>query len=217
MAINTYATLNTAVLEWLAREGDTTLTARIPDFITLAEAKFNRTLFHPRMETRTTLTVSTLLPAPEFLDLPSDFQTMRSARLSGVTGKPRLNFLTQTQMEDYRFSVDNVTGQPVYFSIVGTQMELAKTPNDNFTVEVVYRANLPALTASNTTNWLLTLAPDLYLYGALLESTPYTKKDDRIVVWGTAVQTVMDQLNKLADMQSFDSGPTTISLPGITP
>jgi hypothetical protein len=37
---------------------------------------------------------------------------MRSVRLSGVVGKPRLNFMTQTQMEDYRYSIDNVTGQP---------------------------------------------------------------------------------------------------------
>jgi hypothetical protein len=216
VAINTYATLVTAVTEWLARE-DATLVARAPDFITLAEAKFNRTLFHPRMETRTTLTVDTGATDPEFLDLPSDFQTMRSARLSGVTGKPRLAFMSQTQLEDYRFSIDDVSDQPVYFSIVGDQMELAPTPNEDYDVEIVYRANIPALTSGNTTNWLLTLAPDLYLYGALLESAPYTKKDDRVPLWASAVQTVMEQLNSLAHQQSFDSGPSSVSLPGITP
>jgi hypothetical protein len=216
VAINTYATLVTAVTEWLARE-DATLVARVPDFITLAEAKFNRTLFHPRMETRTTLTVDTGATDPEFLDLPSDFQTMRSARLSGVTGKPRLAFMSQTQLEDYRFSIDDVSDQPVYFSIVGDQMELAPTPNEDYDVEIVYRARIPALTSGNTTNWLLTLAPDLYLYGALLESAPYTKKDDRVPLWASAVQTVMEQLNSLAHQQSFDSGPSSVSLPGITP
>jgi hypothetical protein len=216
VAINTYATLVTAVTEWLARE-DATLVARVPDFITLAEAKFNRTLFHPRMETRTILTVDTGATAPEFLDLPTDFQTMRSIRLSGVTGKPRLAFLSQTQIEDYRFSNDNVSDQPVYFSIVGDQIELAPTPNEDYDVEIVYRANIPALTSGNTTNWLLTLAPDLYLYGALLESAPYTRKDERVGLWSGAVQTVMEQLNSLAHQQSFDSGPSSVSLPGVTP
>jgi hypothetical protein len=216
VAINTYATLVTAVTEWLARE-DATLVARVPDFITLAEAKFNRTLFHPRMETRTILTVDTGATDPEFLDLPTDFQTMRSIRLSGVTGKPRLAFLSQTQIEDYRFSNDNVSDQPVYFSIVGDQIELAPTPNEDYDVEIVYRANIPALTSGNTTNWLLTLAPDLYLYGALLESAPYTKKDERVGLWSGAVQTVMEQLNSLAHQQSFDSGPSSVSLPGVTP
>jgi hypothetical protein len=213
VALSNYTELLAAIASYLARDD---LTATIPDFVKLAEAKFNRTLFHPRMETRTTLTVDTLLADPEFLDLPSDFQTMRSVRLSGVAGKPRLNFLTQTQIEDYRYSIDNVSDQPVYFSIVGDQMELAPTPNEDFDVEILYRANIPAL-ASSSTNWLLTLAPDLYLYGSLLEAMPYNQNDARIALWGSAVATVLDQLNALAERQSFDSGPTTISLPGVTP
>jgi hypothetical protein len=213
VSISTYTELQTAVANWLARDD---LTARIPEFITLAEAKFNRVLLHPRMETRATLTVDTNLASPEFLDLPTDFQTMRSARLSGVTGKPRLNFMTQTQMDDYRYSIDNVSDQPCYFSITGDEMELAPTPNENYTVQIVYRANIPAL-ASNSTNWLLTLAPDLYLYGALLEASPYIQNDERLSVWGGALATVIDQLNIHGDRQNFDSGPTTISLPGICP
>ena len=213
MAISNYTELQAAVASYLAR-GD--LTAIIPDFVTLAEAKINRVLLHPRMETRTTLTVNTLLSDPEFIDLPTDFQTMRSVRLSGVTGKPRLNFLTQTQIDDYRYSIDNVSDQPAYFSIVGDEMELAPTPNEDFDVEVLYRANIPAL-ASNSTNWLLTLAPDLYLYATLLESAPYVGRDERISVWGSAMVEVLDQLNIHGERQSFNSGPTTISLPGVTP
>ena len=217
MAINTYATLVSAVTEWLARDQDATLIARIPDFITLCEAKLNRTLFVPQMEQRSTAMVNTASDEPEFISLPSDFQTMRRVRLSGVTGKPRLNFMSQTQLEDYRYSIDNVSDRPVYFTIVGTEMELAPTPNEDYALEMVYRANIPALTASNTTNWLLTLAPDLYLYGALLEAMPAIKNDDRIAVWANGFSTVLNDLNNLGERQSFDSGPTSISLPGVTP
>lgn len=214
MAIDTYTTLTAAIAEWLARDD---LTARIPDFVTLAESKINRVLLHPGMEARTTVTVDTGGSDPEFIDLPTGFQTMRSVRLSGVAGKPRLSFMTQTQMDDYRYSVDNVTGQPIYFSIIGSEMQLAPTPNDDYDVEIIHRANIPALTSTNATNWLLTLAPDLYLYGALLESTAYNQNDERIGVWGAAFQTCLDQLNTHGARQSFDSGPTTISLPGNTP
>lgn len=213
MALSNYTELQTAVANWLARDE---LTLYIPDFIRLAEAKFNRVLFHPRMETRTRLTVNTLLSDPEFLDLPTDFQTMRMVRLPDETGKPRLQFMSQTQMDDYRYSTDNVTGTPVYFTIVGDQIELAPTPNEDIDIEVLYRANIPAL-ASNSTNWLLTLAPDLYLYGSLLEASPFNRNDARIALWASAVSTVLDQLNALAERQSFDSGPTTVSLPGICP
>lgn len=213
MAISTYVELQAAAANWLARDD---LSLRIPEFITLAEAKFNRILFHPRMETRATLTVNTLLTDPEFLDLPTDFQTMRMVRLPDETGKPRLQFMSQTQIDDYRYSRDNVAGTPCYFTIVGDQIELAPTPNEDMDVEVLYRANIPPL-ASNTTNWLLTIAPDAYLYGMLLEASAYNPEDPRISVWATGLQTVMDQLNSLAERQSFDSGPSTISLPGVCP
>lgn len=217
MTITTYATLVDAVTEYLAREEDMTLTNRIPTFIQLAEAKFNRVLLHPKMEIRITLTVDTGAASPEFLTLPTDFQTMRSVRLSGVSGKPRLEFRTQTQIEDYRYSIDNVSDQPVYFTIVGTQMELAPTPSENYTVEIVYRGNIPALTSTNTTNWLLTLAPDLYLYGTLLESSPHIKNDKWLPVWVSGVQTCLDQLNVHGQRQSFDAGPSDIFLPGVVP
>lgn len=217
MAINTYATLVSAATEYLARDQDATLIARIPDFITLAEAKFNRVLLHPKMEVRSTAAVDTGSADPEFISLPSDFQTMRRIRLSGVTGKPRLQFMSQTQLEDYRYSTDNVPDQPVYFAIVGDELELAPTPNEDYTLEMVYRANIPALTSTNTTNWLLTLAPDLYLYGTLLESAPYMKEDERIGVWSSGVQTAIDQLNSHGERQSANSGPSDITLPGVVP
>lgn len=217
MSISTYAGLVSAVTEWLARDQDTTLIARIPDFITLAEAKLNRTLQHPRMEKRSTASVNTSNSEPEFVSLPSDFQSMRRVRLSGVTGKPRLEFMAQSQLEDYRYSIDNVTDQPVYFTIVGDELELAPTPNENYTLEMVYRANLAALSADNQTNWLVTLAPDLYLYGALLESAAYMEQDERVGLWAAAFTSALDQINVHGNRQSFDAGPSTIWLPGVTP
>ncbi len=214
--ITDYTTLQSAAVEYLARDQDATLVARVPTFIQLFEAKMNRALLVPQMEQRSTTAVDTSDDEPEFISLPSDFQTMRSVRLSGVTGKPRLAFLTQTQMDDYRFSTDNVTDQPVYFSIIGTEMQLAPTPNEDFELEMVYRKKIPAL-SSNSTNWLLDLAPDLYLYGVLMESAPYIKEDARLQTWGLGYSSALSALNDLGFRQSFDSGPSTITLPGVTP
>lgn len=213
MAISNYTELQTAVSNWLARDD---LSLRIPEFIALCEAKLNRMLFVPKMEARVTTSCDTTDDEPEFLSLPSDFQSMRRVRLSSVTGKPRLNFMSQTQLDDYRYSTENVTGQPIYFTIMGDEMELAPTPNEDFTVEMVYRRNIPAL-ASNSTNWLLTAAPDAYLYGALMESAPYIKEDERVAIWATGFATVISDLNTLGFRNSFDAGPTSISLPGVTP
>jgi hypothetical protein len=217
VAINTFATLVTAATEWLARDQDATLIARIPDFITLLEAKANRMLFVPQMESRSTTTVDTGTTEPEYISLPTDFQTMRRIRLSSVTGKPSLRFLSGTQIDEMRYASDNVTDQPTSYTIIGSELELYPTPNEDYTLEMVYRATIPALNASNTTNWLLTLAPDFYLYGTLLESAPYIKEDGRIQTWALGLSTALDGLNNLGFRQSFDAGPSDITLPGVTP
>lgn len=217
MAISTYSELVSAISEYLAREQDSTLVARIPDFITLAEAKFNRVLLHPLMERRSTALVDLTSDEPEFISLPTDFQSMRRVRLGSVTGKPRLEFMAQSQLEDYRYSIDNVTGQPLYYTIMGSELELAATPNEEYGLEMVYRAKLEALNGSNSSNWLLETAPDLYLYGSLLESVPYTAEDERVPLWSSAVSTVTEQINLHGARQSADSGPSTVWLPGVTP
>lgn len=217
MAISTRAELISAATEWLARDQDSTLTARIPDFITLAEAKLNRTLFVRQMEQRATTTVDTTSTDPEFITLPSDFQSMRRVRISSVTGQPRLEYMSGTQLDEFRYANDDGSDQPKYFTIIGSELELAPTPDSNYTIEMIYRKNIPALTSGNTTNWLLSLAPDLYLYGTLLEAAPYLKNDARIAVWGSGFSTARDDLNALNLTSEFNAGPATVRVSGYTP
>src|SRR5947199_6817599 len=146
-----YASLRAAVTEYLARDQDTTLIARIPTFIQLTEAKFNRQLFVRQMEQRATALVNLGSDGPEFISLPSDFQSMRRVRLSSVTGKPCLEFKSGTQMDEYRFETFNVSGRPRYFTIFGDELEIAPTPHAAYTIEMVYRNNIPPL-AQNDPN-----------------------------------------------------------------
>jgi hypothetical protein len=78
---------------------------------------------------------------------------------------------------------------------------------------MVYRQNIPPL-ASNSPNWLLALAPDLYLYGALLESAPYIKEDDRIQTWGLGFTAALNDLNSLGMTSAFNAGPMTVRVSG---
>ena len=209
-----YVSLQAAIVEYLARDQDTTLIARIPSFIQFAEAKFNRQLFVRQMEQRSTAVVNLLSSEPEFIALPSDFQSMRRVRLSSVTGKPCLEFKSGTQMDEYRFATFDVVAQPRYFTVFGSEIELAPTPDAAYTIEMVYRQVIPPLATGNT-NWLLTIAPDLYLYGALLESAPYIKEDARITTWGTAFASALDDLNDLGKVSTFNAGPMVIRPSGI--
>lgn len=217
MLVTDYASLQTAITEYLARDQDTTLIARIPTFVQLFEAKANRELFVRQMEERSTTTVDTSSDEPEFISLPDDFQSMRRIRLSSVSGKPHLDFKSGVQLDEFRTFSADVAGRPIYFTIIGSELELAPTPDQDYTIEMVYRKNIPALSASNTTNWLLTLAPDLYLYGALLETAPYMKEDERIQTWALGLKTALDSLNGLGMTSAFNAGPMSMRITGLTP
>lgn len=208
-----YASLQTAVTEYLARDQDTTLIARIPTFIQLAEAKFNRQLFVRQMEQRATALVNLASSEPEYISLPADFQSMRRVRLSSVAGKPCLEFKSGTQMDEYRLGICDVAAQPRYFTVFGGEIEVAPTPDAAYTIEMVYRQTIAPLAASGT-NWLLALAPDLYLYGALLESAPYLKEDGRIQTWGLGFATALNDLNSLGLTSAFNAGPMTVRVSG---
>src|SRR4051812_36853799 len=104
--ISDYTSLQVAVTEYLARDQDTTLIARIPSFIQMTEAKLNRTVFVRQMETRSTALTDPNSSEPEFIALPSDFQSMRRIRLSSVSGKPSLEFMSGVQLEEFRLGVN---------------------------------------------------------------------------------------------------------------
>jgi hypothetical protein len=211
--ISDYASLQSAVIEYLARDQDSTMIARVPSFIQFSEAKFNRQLFVRQMEQRSIAVADPTSSDPEFIALPSDFQSMRRIRLSSVSGKPCLEFKSGTQMDEYRFATANVPAQPRYFTVFGNEIELAPTPDAAYTIEMVYRQAIPPL-ASNGTNWLLALAPDLYLYGALLESAPYIKEDARIQTWGLGLTSSLSDLNNLGLTSTFNAGPMTVRISG---
>ena len=77
MAIGTFAQLKTATANWLDRSD---LTDRIPEFITLAEARFNRVLRIRDMETVSTA-ISTTAGTREY-NLPTGFVQMKEFHLS---------------------------------------------------------------------------------------------------------------------------------------
>jgi hypothetical protein len=214
--IQTYTDLQAAVIEYIARDQDTVFIARVPSFIQLFEAKANRLLFTRQMEQRSTALIDITTEEPEFIALPTDFQSMRRIRLSSVQGKPHLDFKSGTQLDEYRYSIGDTTNQPLFFTVFGDEIEVCPQPDQDYTVEMIYRQNIPALSA-NATNWLLTLAPDFYLYGALMETAPYIKEDARLQTWGAGFQTALDGLNNLGLTSTFNASPMMVRPSGVTP
>tara|TARA_R110002020_G_scaffold414378_1_gene623867 strand:- start:56 stop:688 length:633 start_codon:yes stop_codon:yes gene_type:complete len=177
VAITTYAQLQTATANWLDR---TDLTARIPEFIELAEANFNRVIRQPDMVTKN----DSFSISGRYTTLPTD--TLEIVRIVvDLTPVIVLEYLTPEEISERRISM-SATGKPYYFTVIGgssNQLEVVPSPDATYTSSIVYYTRIPALTDSATTNWLLTAHPDIYLFGTLVEAEPYLKNDERMPMW----------------------------------
>lgn len=204
MSITNYSELQIAVASWLKRSDLTTV---IPDFITLCEAKVNRTLRVNEVENRVTATLD-----EQYESLPTDFLEMRKLKITSSPSQ-ELTYLTPAMM-DNRYPTPN-SGRPFHYTIEGGQLRFEVTPDQAYTMELVYYVRVPALSNSATTNWLLTAHPDVYLYGALAEAEPYNKNDSRMPMWKQLYQGGIDQIIG-ADQRKRWGGSLQMT-PDITP
>ena len=191
MAIGTFAQLKTAAANWLDRSD---LTDRIPEFITLAEARFNRVLRIRDMETVSTA-ISTAAGTREY-DLPTGFVQMREFHLTTDPLTP-LSYITPEMMS--RIWAGSSRGKPEVFTVIAVKVRLGPNPDAVYTTSMLYYKKITALSASATTNDMLTNNPDIYLYGTLLEATPFIMQDERVGLWLAAFE------KAVADIQNQDN------------
>lgn len=195
MAITTYSELQTSVTSWLSRTNDSGLISLIPDFIMLAEAKFNRALRTRNQEASSTITTANGVCA-----LPADFLSIRRLYIN-TDAKLELEYLPPEQ-----FYVKFQAGESgsKYYTIEGANILLAdKTTTTDLIV--LYHQKIPALSVSNTTNWLLTSHPDIYLYATLAEAYDVIKNEAQAQKFTSKTYEVYSQL-KDSDMNGKYSG-----------
>ena len=195
MAITTYSELQSAVGDFLNRQDLTTV---IPTFIALAEADFNRSIRHRSMLTRATATIDA-----QFTALPTDFLEAKNIQLNS-TPITVLRYVTMEHADLVRQA--DPTGQPRYYTIVGDTLECVPVADASYTAELTYYKKIAALANDNTSNWLLSYHPDVYLYGTLMQSAPYLKDDQRIPVWGSLYRQYLADVNASSDKAEFSGG-----------
>lgn len=202
MAIDTYSNLQTSLQNWLARS-DADIMSRIPDFIALAEASFNREVKHWRMAAQATLVT---VVDTETIALPTDTAEVRAAVIETST-KVVLTLVTPQQLATNW--PDYSTGVPIEYSIIGSNLHLGRTPDAVYNLKLTYYQKIPALADDATTNWLLTYNPDLYLYGALLQAAPYLRDNNSISTWAEFYKKGMIELESDHKRSIYNGGPLT--------
>ena len=200
MSITTYSELKTAVANWLNRDD---LTAVIPDFISLAEARIARDLRHWKQEKRVTTDAN-----ERYENLPNDFIEIRQVQHAAGGA---ITSISSVEMEKLRAASD-AGGKPKYMRLTAEQIEFYPTPDASYSVSMLYYGRIPALSDAETSNWLLNDAPDVLLYGALLQSAPYLVDDARVQVWAGLYQSGVEALN-IENEKARVSGPLSMGVP----
>lgn len=155
MAIGTYAELGTAVTSFSKR---TDLAGDIDTFIALAEEAIYNGIgaITPLRVSGMVTSTGTGLPT-----VPTDFleairlTTTQSGETTVVTYLPPQNLAVL--QGDYSSSL--------FFTVIGDQIETWPTIS-SYTLH--YYKRFATLSGSNTTNWILTNAPGIYLHGCLM-------------------------------------------------
>lgn len=177
MALATYNDLLSAITSWMYARTD--IAANADDFIALAEDEINNGLENiatgeiVRLRTRDMETTAEITPdSSGHATLPTDFLEWRQVT---STDSPRRDLkLIAPSFSEERYGYRE-SDLPEHFDIVGTELRIY--PVSTTIIELIYYAKVPALTASNTTNWLLTKRPNIYLYGSLYHASMWLRNE----------------------------------------
>lgn len=198
MALSNYTELKASIGDWLNRAD---LSAQIPDFITLAEARFNRDLRLNAMLQRDTTTATS-----SYVALPGDWLEHVSITVidDGTVYQP----LTYVSNEEFnRLRHKNLTGAFRYYTIQENNIALLpETDAGSTTLEIFYYGKITALSNDAPTNWLLARAPDLYLYGSLAAAEAFLQNDERLPLWVSAMEGAVSSLKAESERAKRSQG-----------
>lgn len=196
MALASYSDLATTIKDWLVRSDLTS--GQVQDLVTLCDARVNKMVRHRRMVTTATLS---LTGGSATVSVPSGFLEPRTLILLSSPNRV-LEYLSPEMLANY--AADGTTAKPTYYTLVGSNFKFAKTPDADYSVSLEYYAKLDLV--ADTTNWLLTNYPDVYLFGALCEAEAFVLNDARVPFWRAKFDMAMEELNADGDRSEVGAG-----------
>lgn len=198
--IETFQGLKAWVLEVLDRDD---LDAVIDKMVRMAEYHLRRQILSIQRETTATLSAT-----GETVLLPTDFVALRNAYLA--TDPPvQLSQLAPTVLKS-RYPA---TGQPLGYAIGNGVLILGPAPDGPYNVQIRYIQNLPYLSDTNPTNWLLSSHADVYVYATLLQADAYIQDDPRLGIWKSALEEAIANINEQGNRYRHSGTPLRLSSP----
>jgi hypothetical protein len=196
--ITTYTTLQTEVASWLARSD---LNDAIPGFIQNFEERFYRQIenYGPWMESALSVSFSSTAA------VPTDFLALRIAYLNGQSDAP-LAFKSREQVLQ-RYARTS-SGDPKWMARDGANWIFGPAPDGTYTLNGTYVAKptlLRNFASDAAAHYLIVNAPDMLLYGALMEAQPFLVNDKRISTFASRQSETLHEYRKQMKAQGYSS------------
>jgi hypothetical protein len=125
-------------------------------------------------------------------EIPSDFLQARRVTWSG-SPTIELDYVHPSYL--YANSPTSAEGTPSIYTIENDELNVR--PVSDTPIDLSYWQKVPALSDDNTTNWLLTAHPDLYLFGSLVEAQMFTVDPEQAAIWKARRDEVFDEIASL--------------------
>lgn len=194
MALDSYSNLKAALKNWLDRGSE--LDDYLDDFIDICEAEMRTEVYIRALMASTTLAISS---GARTVSLPADFRDIRHLKIRDPDNtnsgyryiRPAPEEIPEDEMADRSTNTDG----PQYFFTVTDVITFEREADQAYTADLSYWADFDSLDDSNTSNEILTLAPNLYLYGSLKASAPVLREDERIQLWTGLYESMLNKLN----------------------
>lgn len=199
MTISTYDELVSATADWMARNNISS--TRANDFVSLAEADFNRTLRVTSMERRAAATIEA---GDAYLSMPQNCLGLR-VLTHDTTPFEELQYVTQDWMRTRLMRLN--TGRPKFYAQFGTEFQLGPVPDANYAFEAIYYERIPGLSAGAPTNWLLEQHPDIYLFGTLVQCALFYQNDTMLARYEPRLAQKLDDLRSSESSIEFNGSP----------
>jgi hypothetical protein len=182
-SITDYAGLQSAIIGWSHRSGDTDFKNSIPDFITLTEATMQLTFKLLEFEEYLSIPVTNGLGY-----VPADYSGARSALWDGTTKYP-LQYITP-ELYDARQNISSDV--PGFFTMSGSALRVS--PSATGSLVLTYFGKFIPLSDTNTSNSILLNTPACYLYGALHHAYNWLQDDEQMKKYGVLFNAAMDDV-----------------------
>jgi hypothetical protein len=221
VSIQTFTSLQSAVAEWLARNGDPDLIGRFADFLALHEERMYygadavpemQMPAFPRLRIREMEAVDTDFVLSATVAQPDGFLELIEASLN--TPVSPLDIVTEGVIESYR---NQVLGCPRLIAVSGTNFRVKDDPGGTATATIRYFQKLTTPQSGSDTNWIMSTTPSLYLNGCLMQAAIYIGDADSAKLYGGLYTAAVGALNRRRNTELAAATNVRLRLRGRTP